>query len=350
MTELREKYRGLQNLAAGMIILVLAAVILKTLAFIFIPFSMALLLYYALGMPIEFLVRFKLPNYVRIVIVVFAVLVVLFLLGRLIHVNILQFQQQLPLFEKKFWEYNSLLLDRLGASQEDAKAMYESFLANLQESGLQPFGNFLKRLGGSFFGFLGNCLWVLLFFIFFLAEQQSMTQRLTLAFGKEQGQSIIRAGRNINKAVQHYLGLKTMVSFLTGFLVALMLWLLDVPFALLWGVLAFIANFIPNIGSLLASVPPIAMTLFQSGSLSKTMIVTVLIITIQMAVGNFLEPKLMGRGLNLSPLVVLLALIFWGWMWGLTGMLLAVPLTAAIKIGLEQNEQTRSVALMMSGK
>jgi predicted PurR-regulated permease PerM len=126
--------------------------------------------------------------------------------------------------------------------------------------------------------------------------------------------------------------------------------LFGIHFAVLWGVLAFALNFIPNIGSLISVVPPVAITLFQTGSVTKTLVVAGILITIQMVVGNVVEPKVMGRGLNLSPLVVLLSLLFWGWMWGIAGMLLSVPLTAAIKIGMEQLDSTRPIARLMADK
>lgn len=350
MGESAIKKAGLQNIAAGLIIIVLSTVVLKKLDFLFVPFSMALLFCYALGIPIELLGRFKIPNYLRILLIVFVFLGALFFLGKLVHLNILAFQRQLPEFEVKFWDYTSLFFDSFGMSEQDAKELYGAFWQNIQQAGLKPLGNMVKNLTGSFFVFLGNFLWVLLFMIFFLAERESISKRVFKAFSEDQAISLMDAAKRVNKAVQDYLGLKTLVSFITGTLVALILWLLNVPFALLWGVLAFLANFIPNIGSIAASIPPIAMALFHSGSLGKTLLVLFLLMTVQVGVGNFLEPKLMGRGLNLSPLIVLFSLFFWGWMWGLTGMLLAVPLTAAIKIGLEQAEPTRSIAIMLSGK
>lgn len=116
------------------------------------------------------------------------------------------------------------------------------------------------------------------------------------------------------------------------------------------GVLTFLLNFIPNIGSVLATLPPVAVALFQTGSALNALLVALALIVVQMIVGNVLEPRLMGKGLNLSPLLVLLSLLFWGWMWGVVGMLIAVPLTAAIKIACEQLEATRPVAVLMSSK
>ena len=350
MVETATEQRRILHLAAWLVMVVLVTLILKSLAFIFIPFSMALLLSYVLGMPYELLGRFRMPDYVRIGIVVLSLLLLLFLSGRLVYANILEFQRQLPELTEKFWKYNGLILERLGADRQDAQDLYNALLVNLQGAGLEPLGNMVKKLGGSFFGFLGNTLWVLLFMVFFLAERASLSNRLLRAFGEEQGPAMLEAGQRINQAVQHYLGLKTLVSAITGLLVWLILFLFGIPFALLWGLLAFVANFIPNIGSIVASLPPIVMALFATGSPGKTLVVGLLIGTVQMTVGNFLEPRLMGRGLNLSPLVVLLSLFFWGWMWGVAGMLLAVPLTAAIKIGMEQADCTRPVSVLLSGR
>jgi predicted PurR-regulated permease PerM len=97
-------------------------------------------------------------------------------------------------------------------------------------------------------------------------------------------------------------------------------------------------------------VPPIAITLFQYGSIGKTLVVAILLLGIQFLMGNVLEPKLMGRGLNLSPLVVVFSLIFWGWLWGIPGMLLSVPLTAAIRIAMEQMDATKTLAVLISSK
>ncbi len=336
------------EVAALTVLVTFWVIILRTLDFIFIPLSFSLLLFYALGIPLEFLKRFRIPSFFRIVLVVFLVLTVLYLLIRLLSVNVREFQNQLPEYEIKFWEYAGYILTSLDISTEQAKEMYAAFLENFKQADLAPLGTMVQRVGNSFFAFLGNLIWVLLFMVFILTERESMSRRLIKSLGEEKTGPVQDTAARINLAVQRYLGLKTMVSLITGTLVALLLWIAGVHFALMWGVLTFVLNFIPNIGSLVATVPPVAITLFQYGSPTRAIIIAILLTAVQMGVGNILEPKLMGKGLNLSPLVVLLSLLFWGWMWGITGMLLSVPLTAAIKIALEQVEQTRPVAVLMS--
>ena len=341
---------GIVKVVSWILLVVLLTVILKSMAFLFIPLSISLLLCYALGIPMDFLQRFRIPSSLRIFLVVLFIFGLIYLLGNLVSVNILEFQKQLPIFESKFWEYAKSILAWLDISPDQVKEMYNSFLESISGSSLKPVGIIVKKLSGSFFSFLGNMIWVILFMIFMLAERESFTERIVKAMGEANSASVLDAIERINKAVQDYLGLKTLISILTGILVTITLMLLQVPFAVLWGVLTFLLNFIPNIGSLIAVMPPIIIALFDSGSFAKMFFVAFLLIVIQTLVGNVVEPKVMGKGLNLSPLVVLLSLVFWGWMWGIPGMLLSVPLTAAIKIACEQLESTRTVAVLMSGK
>lgn len=346
--DFRLRNMGVQTAAAWVLLVVLLTLIFKTLDFIFIPFSIALLIGYALGIPLDFLQRFRLPAPLRTLGVVLLIITCVYLLGRLVNANINEFQAQLPHFEDKFWVYARGLLNWLDISQEQAREMYNAFLANFSQFDFKPVGSLVQRLGGSFFSFLGNMLWVILFLVFILAERESIARRLVRGVGDQGAAEVLQVMSRINKAVQSYLGLKTMISVLTGVLVAIVLSFLQIPFAILWGVLAFLLNFIPNIGSLISVIPPVAITLFQYGSMTMTLLVAASLVIIHLFVGNVLEPKVMGRGLNLSPLVVLLSLVFWGWLWGIPGMLLSVPLTAAIRIAFEQMEVTRPVAIMIS--
>ena len=336
--------------ASWLLVVVLATGILKTLGFLFIPLSIALLFVYALGVPLNLMKKLKVPNGLRIILVVGGVLGVLYLFGRLISANVREFHGQLPQFERMFWQYADQGLKLTGFTVSEARETYNSFVASFSQSDFKPIGVMLKNVSGSFFSFLGNSIWVLLFMAFIMAGSDGFSAKIVGAFGDEKGASILEARQRINKAVQHYLGLKTLISAITGGLVFGALFLFGVHFAMLWGVLAFMLNFIPNIGSLVSVVPPVAITLFQTGSFGKAVAVGCVLTAIQMVVGNVVEPKVMGNGLNLSPLVVLLSLLFWGWVWGIPGMLLSVPLTAALKIAMEQIEVTRPVARMMSAQ
>jgi len=146
--------------------------------------------------------------------------------------------------------------------------------------------------------------------------------------------------------VKHYMVLKTLFSLITGLLVSVMLWTLGVHYALLFGLIAFLLNFIPNIGSIIAAIPAIIIALIQLGS-TTALIVAIGFVVINILIGSVIEPKYMGEGLGLSTLVVFISLIFWGWVLGPVGMLLSIPLTVMLKIALETQEQTRWIATLL---
>jgi predicted PurR-regulated permease PerM len=150
----------------------------------------------------------------------------------------------------------------------------------------------------------------------------------------------------IAREMQGWLWVKTVVSALTGLTAGLWVMIVGVDFAVLWGLVAFLLNYIPNLGSFIAAWPPVLLALIQFGPLAAGLVLVGYVV-INVVFGSFLEPYLMGRQVGLSPLVVLLAVIAWGWMWGVAGMLLSVPITMAIKVGLEQSDDLRWIALLL---
>ena len=150
----------------------------------------------------------------------------------------------------------------------------------------------------------------------------------------------------IGQNIRHYLNIKTIVSIATGLFIYLWLLIIGVDYAILWGLIAFLMNYIPNIGSIIAAVPTMLLALVQLGF--GGMIWTgVGYLLVNMVMGNFIEPRMMGKGLGLSTLFVFLSLIIWGFILGTVGMFLSVPLTMAIKIMLEQSEKTKWIAIIL---
>ena len=186
---------------------------------------------------------------------------------------------------------------------------------------------------------LSNTFLVLLFAVYLLmgSSLQRSTQRDGM-WGK------------IDDRVRRYIVTKVLLSALTGLAVALILWLLGINLALVFGLLAFLLNFIPNIGSIIATLLPLPMVLVQPDATPLTMSLALILPgVVQMTVGNVVEPKLIGDALELHPITVLLALIVWGMLWGGVGMVLAAPLTAIIKILLDGGEHTRPLARLLAG-
>ncbi len=189
-----------------------------------------------------------------------------------------------------------------------------------------------------------NAFLVLLIMVFMLAETAAFPGKLRAALGSHDA-DLSRFERIIYE-VQKYLGIKTVVSMITGILVGLWVWLLGVDFPLFWGLTAFLLNYIPSIGSIVAAIPPILVGLLQYGP-GTALLVALGYLVVNVSLGNIIEPNLMGRRLGLSTLVVILSLVFWGWLWGPIGILLALPMTVIVKIMLEHSEDTRWLAILL---
>ncbi|MCD4750267.1 MAG: AI-2E family transporter, partial [Thermoanaerobaculales bacterium] len=164
------------------------------------------------------------------------------------------------------------------------------------------------------------------------------------AFGEDSGN--IGRFSGVTDQVQRYLAIKTVTSGATGIAIGLWVGLLGLDFAVVWGLIAFLLNYIPNIGSIVAAVPAVLLAFVQLG-VGHGLAVAAGFLVINIIVGNIVEPALLGRTLGLSTLVVFLSLVFWGWMWGTVGMLLSVPLTMILKILLENSEDLRWVAVLL---
>ncbi|HBF23088.1 MAG TPA: hypothetical protein DDW23_04655 [Planctomycetes bacterium] len=205
---------------------------------------------------------------------------------------------------------------------------------------------FAGRLAQETLGIAQQLLLVVLVMAFILLEAGAFKAKARLAFG-EKADAIDRFQAGARK-VQAYLGLKTVFSCLTGFLVICLASFFGLPHPILWGLLACLLNFVPVLGSLLAAVPPTLLALAEFGP-EKAASVAVGFVVINFIVGNCLEPRAMGKGLGLSPLVVLLSLLFWGWIWGPAGMLLSVPMTVSVKLVLENFEGGRRIAVFLGG-
>ncbi|MCA9467990.1 MAG: AI-2E family transporter, partial [Nitrospira sp.] len=160
--------------------------------------------------------------------------------------------------------------------------------------------------------------------IFILFEASSFQQKVRAALGDPKG--TLPQFQKIIDAVNNYLAIKTLVSVATGVIVAIWVAILGIDFPVIWGLLAFLLNYIPNLGSIIAAVPPVLLGYIQFG-LGRAVLVAIGFIIVNVVFGNAVEPRLMGRKLGLSTLVVFLSLIFWGWVWGPVGMLLSVPMT-----------------------
>lgn len=185
---------------------------------------------------------------------------------------------------------------------------------------------------------------ILLTVVFMLLEVAGFPNKIKAAFGNDHPS--LRGISEFTKSLNRYMLLKTIISAVTGMLVYCLALIMRLDFAGLWGTLAFFLNFVPNIGSIIAAIPATLLALVQYGTVAG-IIVALGYLSINVTIGNLVEPRVMGRGLGLSTLVVFMSLIFWGWVLGPTGMLLSVPLTMFVKIAMESNRDTQWLAILL---
>ncbi len=283
--------------------------------------------------------RHRVPSVIAVLLVTLIVLGVIAGFATVLGTSVNQFTAAIPRYQTR--------LNALGDSLSSWLAAHRIDVRHVDIFKVISPGSMLGMLGGTLKGFvsaLSNTAVVLLILVFILLEIGDLPKRLRVAFG-ERGGDLERYER-MTSQVQKYLAIKTATSLLTGILIGAWLAILGVDFAVLWGVVAFLLNYVPNIGSVIAAIPAVVLALIQFG-VGRFLAVLIGYLVVNMVIGNFVEPALMGRKLGLSTLVVFLSLVFWGWVWGPVGMVLSVPLTMVIKISLEYNDELKWLAVLM---
>lgn len=321
--------------ATAAIVVILAGI--KLSVEIVIPFLLSLFIAIICSPIIKFMTDRKIPLWLAITLLFILFLLSFFFLAGLINSTVREFTASIP-------QYKTLLSERIATIMALAEK-WNIPISISREQIQEQFDpsiimNFVSRLLLSFSGVVTNIFVLLLVVVFMLFEAPTAKHKLAVAL---KGNGDVQAEENhINRVLQgviSYLGVKTIVSLLTGICIWILLEVLDVQYAVLWATLSFLLNYIPNIGSIVAGVPIVVQAFLLNG-LSIGLGVSVGIIIINMVIGNILEPRMMGRTLGLSTLVVFLSLLFWGWLLGTVGMLLSVPLTMALKIALESSPRT----------
>lgn len=331
----------------SLITVVLVIYLLREFAVILQPLFIAIFVAY-LVFPVH---RWLVARGVRSLLAYFFLVVlgigVLFGLGWMVFNSFTDFSERLSLYEVKLdaFLHNTLKLIPF-ISPEMATQNVRDLLRSITFNQL---AGPLKAALGTFVGVFTGVLVVSLYFIFLIAEKVSFSRRLYLAFTPERADHVLKVIDHINHAISHYLVIKTFVSLITGVLAMTVLGLFQVEFFVMWGFLTFFLNFIPYLGSAVTMTLPIVLTFLQySDAPWKGAVVGVLLIVIHQSTGQLLEPRMMGQKLGVSPLLILLSLSFWGVLWGVVGMILAVPLLVVIKIILDNIGETKPVATLMS--
>jgi predicted PurR-regulated permease PerM len=306
---------------------------------ILVPFLLAIFIAIVTAPPMLWMQRIGFPRWLGLFIVVLGVLGVGLIIVSLIGTSIKDFSQDIPLYESKLETQRASLITWLENHGVETSKLAMMDIFN-PAAAMKLVGNVLNSLGNV----LTNGFLILMTVIFMLMEAASFPAKIDSIWHKPETSQAYLDKFVTN--VKHYMAIKTCISIVTGVLAALWLTILGVDYPLLWGLLTFALNYVPNIGSIIAAIPPVLLAIVQLG-IGKAIGTAAGYVVINLLMGNLVEPRFMGHGLGLSPLVVFLSLLFWGWVLGPVGMLLAVPLTMTAKIALDSREETRWIAVIL---
>ncbi|MEJ2610553.1 MAG: AI-2E family transporter [Candidatus Thiodiazotropha sp.] len=304
-----------------------------------IPFLLSLFIAVIAAPPLFFLKEKGVPDSLAMVFVVGMIIVVGLLLAWLVGGSMNDFTSNLPKYQESLKLQSSNLVAWL--TQQGVDLDFNAMIAYFDPSkAMAMAGRLMTGLGNV----LTQAFLILITVIFMLFEASAFQTKLkNHAESPERSLARVEA---ITSSIKRYMVIKTSTSLLTGALIAVSLAFLGVDYPLLWGLLAFLFNYVPNIGSIIAAMPAVLLALIQLGPQMAAWS-GVAYLLINSIVGNGIEPRFMGKGLGLSPLIVFISLVFWGWILGPVGMFLSVPLTITMKIVLDSNPGTRGYAAML---
>ena len=310
-----------------------------------VPFALAVMVWFLLNALAKFIERitFKkwiFPNWLSLSIALLTMLGLLAIVIEMISRNIGEVINTAPIYQKNIEALFKNFLQTFGLSK----------LPSMMELAKQvDVTSALSKLAGSLTVIAGNTGIILIYVIFLLLEQRSLESKLNSLFKEpDRRKKVHEILTEIQRDIEAYIAIKTLLSVVTGLMSYIILIFLGVDYSEFWAFLIFLLNYIPTVGSLIATIFPALLALIQFESFTYFLVVFISIAVIQFLIGNILEPRLMGRSLNLSALVVLFSLALWGSIWGVVGMFLCVPITVILMIIFSNFEKTRPIAILLS--
>ena len=310
---------------------------------VLVPFLIAVFLALITVRPMLWLQQRRVPAIVAALFIVTMIMLILAAVGMILGTSIADFTAAIPGYQARLDTIVDRFVRFIAEHLSDDQSI-ES-LGDMVDPGWAM--GLVAGILNSLKGGLTNTFLIVFTMIFILLEASSVQTKVEAAFGPTED-SLQRPGLFLQN-LGRYLGIKTIVSMATGLCAGVLTWAIGVDFPLLWAMLAFLLNYVPTIGSIIAAVPAVLLALVQLGP-GEAGATALGFAAINVIFGNLLEPRLMGYGVGISPLVVFVGLVFWGWVFGPVGMLLSVPLTMTLKLALESDERTRWVAILLGSE
>ena len=336
---------NVKSTAKAPVLLILASFIIvvagmKVASAILVPFFLAVFIAVICTPPLFWLQRKGVPKVLALVLILAAILLVGILLGALIGPSLNDFLKSLPDYQEQLSAHITALISWLREKGVNIPAK------EVPRTLLHP--GWVMDLAGGIFSALSSVLTngflILLTVVFILLEAADLPKKLRVVL--KNPERSLSAIEKFSQSAKRYLVIKTLISAAVGLAIWLWLLILGVDYPVLWGTLSFLLNYVPNIGAIIAALPVALLALVQLG-VGSALLTVLGFVVVHIVVGNIIEPKLMGKGLSLSTLVVFLSMVFWGWVLGPIGMILSVPMTSLVVIALESYEETRGLAFML---
>lgn len=320
--------------------------LLKALNSFLIPFAFATLLFFMSTGLMRIIQKIRIAKIILIPTLSISIFSLLFTFGLILFSSTKEFIRLAPAYAGRFASLLENLLQKVFPLREKQDLLEQIDWSML----IQPVSNLLSSSFSSFAIFFGNLLLIIIILTFMLAGRTAFMNRISLAYSEGRAETISRLLQSIERKISLYLMIKTFISAATAVLCSLVMLLFGLDLAIFFGFLIFTLNFIPNLGSIIASLCPILMAFLQFGFSSRFVLLSIFIMIIQFVIGNVVEPRITGIGLNISPVVIIFSLLLWGWLWGIVGMILAAPLTSVMEIVFTHFEKTRPLAILMNAK
>jgi predicted PurR-regulated permease PerM len=329
-------------------VIVLAAIVvviygMQMMSVLLVPFLIAVFLALITVRPMLWMQAHRVPSVLAALLIVTMLMLLLAVLGTILGTSVAEFTAALPAYQARLDVIIDGVFDfivrnfKLDESVESISDMIDPGWAMGLVAGI------LTGLRSVF----TNAFLIIFTMIFILLEASTAKTKFEAAFGTSADS--LENVRDFMQNLGRYLGIKTLISLATGLCAGVLTWSLGLDFPLLWAMLAFLLNYVPTIGSIIAAVPAVLLALIQIGP-GAAGATALGFIGINVVFGNFLEPRLMGYGVGISPLVVFVGLVAWGWIFGPVGMLLSVPLTMTLKMALENDDRTRWIAILLGSE
>mgnify|MGYP001141762298 CR=1 FL=1 len=342
-------FNGVRTLAYILIIVATSLYLLERLEPVLRPLLIAVLLCY-LFLPSYNRLRRRMTAVPSFLLIAFGFTAGILLLARMVYHDVVEIDARLPIYqqreaelESRFRELTKSFAPRLQRPTGEAEeAAVESSLSS------ELSARFVRGAASAFVSISLESVVIAFYMIFLLQSAARLPRRVAASFSTGRAKGIMEVAESINRAISEYLAVKVKASLLVAVPVGLLCWGFGITGAATWGVVTFFGNFLPYVGPLISVVPPLALAFLEYDALWPPIVFSLLLLAINGVTANLIEPAMTGKALNLSPLIVLIGLAFWSLLWGLVGMVLAVPLTVIFKIVLEHTPATRPFALLMS--